>query len=44
MPYVPAEVQQEMRKRTWWGKEMQEDPQKITDPAKRNLFWYAPDI
>ena len=44
MPYIPEEIRKEMEKRTWWGREMQEDPAKITDPSKRNLLWYAPDI
>ena len=44
LPYVPEEIRQEMQKRTWWGTEMKGDPEKITDPGKRNILWYAPDI
>ena len=44
MPYVPEDVRREMEKRTWWGRQMRENPEKITDPQKRNLLWYAPDM
>lgn len=44
LPYLPDDVRREMEKRTWWGRQIKEDPEKITDPQKRNLFWYAPDL
>ncbi|UJX42406.1 efflux transporter outer membrane subunit [Desulfovibrio sp. JY] len=44
LPYVPEDVRHEMEKRTWWGRQIREDPAKITDPKKRNILWYAPDI
>ena len=44
LPYVPDDVRREMQKRTWWGTEMKENPEKISDPSKRNIFWYAPDF
>jgi NodT family efflux transporter outer membrane factor (OMF) lipoprotein len=44
LPYLPEEIRREMEKRTWWGRQLKEDPEKITDPEKRNIFWYAPDL
>lgn len=44
LPYVPDDVRREMEKRTWWGRQMQEDPAKVTDPGQRGLLWYAPDL
>ncbi|EFL52610.1 RND efflux system, outer membrane lipoprotein, NodT family [Solidesulfovibrio fructosivorans JJ]] len=44
LPYVPEDVRHEMEKRTWWGRQIREDPAKITNPDTRNILWYAPDI
>ncbi|WP_243358810.1 efflux transporter outer membrane subunit [Fundidesulfovibrio terrae] len=41
---VPAEVRDEMTKRTWWGPMIKESPAKQEDPAKAGPGRYVPDF
>ncbi len=44
LPYVPDEVRREMEKRTWWGAQIKESPQKVEESAKGGLSRYLPDL
>ncbi len=41
---VPAQVKDEMAKRTWWGPMLKENPAKNDDPAKSGPTRYLPDF
>ncbi len=44
LPYVPEDVRREMEKRTWWGRQIKEDPAKVEDPARSGARLYVPDF
>ncbi|GFK93191.1 Outer membrane protein OprM [Fundidesulfovibrio magnetotacticus] len=43
-PAVPKDIQDEMKRRTWWGSLLGESPAKQDDPAKAGPGRYVPDF